>query len=233
MSPSFAIDYLIQRSPDFFDWRSGVFRFPFTDQELSEQLTEFIQGDLDIYLSFTPEQRVEKKLGLRDLILAADRDAEATAKLYFEQSLLFLSGNQYNKAIERLDKVIELQPNNYNALLYKSFILIKCERYNEALICLDRIIELKFSQLVEIKPNDYQIWAVHGDVLRKLERYEEALVSYDRAININSDDYKVWALHCDILNSLERYEEALVSCDRAINILVGRQEQVKSLHSKN
>jgi superkiller protein 3 len=121
--PSFAIDYLIQRSPDFFDWRSGVFRFPFTDQELSEQLTEFIQGDLDIYLSFTPEQRVQKILGIRDLILAADRDAEATSKLYFEQSLLFLSGNQYNKAIERLDKVIELQPNNYKALAYKEFYL--------------------------------------------------------------------------------------------------------------
>ncbi len=58
--PLFAIKYFIQRAPDFFDWRSGLFEFP-TNQETLEQESSriLLEGDHDKYISLTPEERTK------------------------------------------------------------------------------------------------------------------------------------------------------------------------------
>ena len=47
--PSFVLNYFIQRAPDFFDWRSGLFHFPLTEEERQVRLEELSIGDWQHY----------------------------------------------------------------------------------------------------------------------------------------------------------------------------------------
>lgn len=43
---SYGLNYFIQRAPDFFDWRSGVFNYNQTEEEISPEIDEEILKDL-------------------------------------------------------------------------------------------------------------------------------------------------------------------------------------------
>ncbi|MDE5085509.1 MAG: hypothetical protein O4859_31685, partial [Trichodesmium sp. St18_bin1] len=47
--PRFAIDYLIKRAPDFFDWRSGLFRFPMDKESFDKESLEVCEKKLEDY----------------------------------------------------------------------------------------------------------------------------------------------------------------------------------------
>ena len=53
--PSFVIDYFVQRSPDFFDWRSGFFKFSESSEDLKKASQELINRDYEEYSSLTSE----------------------------------------------------------------------------------------------------------------------------------------------------------------------------------
>jgi tetratricopeptide (TPR) repeat protein len=210
--PSFAVDYFVQRAPDFFDWRSGLFEFPTDKQELADKFDEVTNGSFASYLKLSKEEKIKKILDIKEL-LQQDIDLKTHAKLYSEMALLFLSGGQFIKSLASLDRCIDLSHDRhekYVQLINRGNMLGILERYEEALASFDRAFE--------INHDNYIAWFHHGEILGKLERYEEALASLDKAITLNSDDYRVWSLRGNMLGRLERYEEALVNFDRAVEI---------------
>jgi hypothetical protein len=58
--PSFVIDYFVQRAPDFFDWRSGFFKFVENSTVLQKNSQELIGSEYQDYGSLSPEERLEK-----------------------------------------------------------------------------------------------------------------------------------------------------------------------------
>jgi len=208
--PAFVLNYFIQRAPDFFDWRSGLFHFPLTEEERQFKLEELSIGDFQHYLNLTPEERVIKTLKLNDLLDDSSNSLETTANLRFEHGLLFLSGNNYEKAIASCDQAIALNPDDYGAWNIRGIALTNLERYEEAIA--------SFEQAIALNPDDYQAWYNRGVALGNLERYEEAIVSFDQAITLNPDNYEAWYNRGIALRELERYEEAAVSFDQAITL---------------
>ncbi|MEQ9480737.1 tetratricopeptide repeat protein [Coleofasciculus sp. F4-SAH-05] len=206
--PAFVLNYFIQRAPDFFDWRSGLFHFPLTEEERQVRLEELSIGDLQEYLKLTPDERVIKTLELNDLLDDSSNSLETEVNLYLKHSLLFLSGNQYEKAIASFDKAIALNPDLSLAWFIRGVALDNLERYEEALASYDKAIALN--------PDFSDAWNYRGVALDNLERYEEALVSLDQAIALNPDFSDAWNYRGSALINLERYEEALVSLDQAI-----------------
>ncbi len=81
LTPSFAIDYFIQRAPDFFDWRSGMFHFPLTEEELQVRATKLLADSFEECLKLTDEERVVKTLEIKNLISESFNNLESTAKL--------------------------------------------------------------------------------------------------------------------------------------------------------
>jgi tetratricopeptide (TPR) repeat protein len=209
--PSFAIDYFIQRAPDFFDWRSGLFDFPTNDREVSDTSSEITNGSLKTYLKLNQDEKIKKTLEIQEL-LRQNTGSESLAILHLDMALLYLSGKKYTKALEHVSIAFNLQedsPKQYKIWLLRGRILGNLERYEEALTSFDRA--------VAINPDD-QVWVLRGVTLFNLERYKEALDSFDKAVTINPDDRKVWVLRGRILGNLERHEEALASFDRAVAI---------------
>ncbi|HAG84104.1 MAG TPA: hypothetical protein DCL61_23860, partial [Cyanobacteria bacterium UBA12227] len=245
-APSFAINYFIQRAPDFFDWRSGLFHFPLTEEEVYIRENNLVAERVKECLKLTLQELVDTKLQIDDLMAQRHNSPETTAKLLFDQGLLFWSGKQYNKAFSLWNKVLELNPNDYAAWHNQGFILFFLGRYQEALA--------SFKKAIEINPNNPRIWDIRGSLLMLIGRQEEALTNWKKLIDLvpvpdelnvaehkarslaklgrynktatlvessiifNSGYPSIWYHRGIVLLTLNRYQEALSSFDRSVNL---------------
>ncbi|NES21726.1 MAG: tetratricopeptide repeat protein [Symploca sp. SIO3E6] len=209
--PSFVIDYFIQRAPDFFDWRSGFFKFVENSDKLKSACEELVGKDYEEYRTLTSDERMEKILEIKDKILQLDSsDWEQKSNLLREQGRLFESDGDSSQALDCYDRALIVDYNNYKAWNSKSSLLYNLERYEEMIESCDRFLK--------IKPDYVDSWNIRGLALHNLRRYEEAIESYDRALDIQPEDVYGWTLRGIALENLERYEEALASYKHALQI---------------
>ncbi|MCU0545024.1 MAG: tetratricopeptide repeat protein [Oscillatoriaceae cyanobacterium Prado104] len=245
--PKFAVDYFIQRAPDFFDWRSGLFKFSM-DKELLQMesilaCSERGRGE-DYYLSLTPEERKRELVKIKTLIDEDGQTREQQAKLCGEQALLYLSAEQYAKVLASFDKAVEFKPDKHEGWKYLGNGLLNLGRVEVAIFCYDKALEFKpddyelwydrgialrklgrleaavasFDKSLEIKPDLHESWYNRGYVMNNLGRLEEAIASYEKALEIRPDDYKIWYNRGIVLDELGRLEEALASYEKALKI---------------
>ncbi|MGD1714057.1 hypothetical protein [Dapis sp. BLCC M172] len=66
--PRFAMDYLIKRAPDFFDWRSGLFRFPRDRESLQQEYSKVFAKELDNYIELTRQERKYEWVKIKTLL---------------------------------------------------------------------------------------------------------------------------------------------------------------------
>ena len=217
--PLFGLKYFIHRSPDFFDWRSGVFEFP-TKQELLEQESFWIllEGDYEKYCSLTPEAQIQKILEIQELLAenhqqSSDSEAVASlqasrANLQFELGNLLVAAKEYEAAIASFDQALKFQPDDYQAWNNRGVALRNLGRLEEAIASYD--------QARKIKPDDYEAWNNRGVALGNLGRLEEAVASYDQALKFKPDYHQAWYNRGIALDDLGLIEEAIVSYDKAL-----------------
>lgn len=61
--PLFGVKYFIRRAPDFFDWGSGVFKFPPANEELDKELRNILlEGSYKECCKLSPDLQVQKLL---------------------------------------------------------------------------------------------------------------------------------------------------------------------------
>jgi tetratricopeptide (TPR) repeat protein len=129
---------------------------------------------------------------------------------FFYRAIAYFERGDYEKALEDLDKFLELNPDHASAWDNRGVTLERLGRYEEALGSYDKAIELN--------PTHANAWYNRGVTLESLGRHEEALSSYDKAIELNPTDASAWNNRGVTLERLGRYEEALSSYDKAIEL---------------
>ncbi|WP_293330454.1 tetratricopeptide repeat protein [Microcoleus sp. CAWBG58] len=216
--PSFAVDYLIQRAPDFFDWRSSLFKFSM-DKELLQ--LESMQActerwNLGDYIALTPEARKRELVRLQTLIDEDGQTPEQKAELFYEQALLYRFAEDYARAIASYDKALEFKPDLHEAWYNRGNALGNLGRLEEAIASYDKALE--------IKPDKHEAWYNLGIALRKLGRLEEAIASYDKALEFKPDQHKAWYNRGIALRNLGRLEEAIASYDKALEFKPDKDE---------
>jgi len=203
--PRFASDYLNQRAPDFFDWRSGLFKVSIN--------TEILAAGANLLdcLNLTDAERGVKIREIAALLKDSSQTvAEKKDDLFYQQGLLLTSAERYSEAIPSYEKAIGIKPDDHYSWNNRGIALGNLSRYEEAIASYDKAIE--------IKPDYHEAWYNRGIALQKLSRYEEAIASYDKAIEIKPDYHKAWNNRGLALDELSRYEEAIASYDKAIEI---------------
>ena len=108
--------------------------------------------------------------------------------------------SEYNKAIEYLNKAIEISPTDSENYIELSQLLIDIRRYNEAL----QIAR----NLANLSPDRYDGYYTAGKALILLGRYEEAVESFKTAIEKDPNYHLSYSQLGKSLLPLERYEEA-------------------------
>ena len=211
--PEFALRYFIRRASDFFDWYSGVYEFP-TDKDILEREIErlvYLDGDLDTYQQFTPQQRQEKLAEIKAYLSdSPSLDPVQTSELWHKKGLIHQMGKEYEQAIASYDRALEFKPDDHQAWYNRGIALGNLGRLAEAIASFDRALE--------IKPDYHEAWFIRGVVLNNLGRYEEAIASYARALEIKPDKHEAWNNRGIALFNLGRFEEAIASYDKALEI---------------
>ena len=234
--PIFGIEYFIKRAPDFFDWRSGFFRFiPDKNQVINSDFTKIFQQNIT--------QSRQELLDLKALSKELDLDDTEQAKIAYKQFFLLIKCEQYAAAITAVDRWL-IDNKDDSAWYLRGITLGQLGRYEDAVASSDRAIAIKpdhdspwylrgtalvnlgryedavasYDRAIAIKPDHDSPWYNRGNALVNLGRYEDAVASYDRAIAINPDHDSAWYLRGTALVNLGRYEDAVASSDRAIAI---------------
>jgi len=180
--PFFGLKYFIRRAPDFFDWRSGVFKFSMDAELLQRESLRvcYERWDESDYLALTPQERQEKLLEIQTLILEEKQTPEQQAELFNEQGLLHRFSGEYQQAIASYDRAVAIKPDFHKAWNNRGFALDNLGRYEEAIASYDRAVAIKL--------DFHEAWNNRGIALDDLGRYEEAIACYDRALKIIPND---------------------------------------------
>ncbi|MEG4326652.1 tetratricopeptide repeat protein, partial [Microcoleus sp. herbarium5] len=208
--PKFAIDYFIQRAPDFFDWRSSLFKLSMDEESLQAESKQACseRGKREDYLALTPQERKRELVRIQSLIDEDGQTPEQQAELFYEQGLLYGYAEEYTKARFSFDKALEIQPDSYEAWNYRGRALGNLGRLEEAIASLDKALE--------IQPDDHEAWYIRGIALRNLGRLEEAIASYNKALEFKPDYHEAWNNRGIALRNLGLLEEAIASYNKAL-----------------
>ena len=214
--PQYAIDYLVQRSPDFFDWRSGLFTYVSTAKTLAQESQRILtDADYEAYCNWSLEERNQRLLEIQSLVEQPNLDQETKAQLFFEQALIFWASEDSEAEMAAYDQALTVRPNYPEALYNKGIALGNSGRYEEEIAAYDAALA--------IKPDDHEAFNNKGVALRKLDRYEEAIAAYEAALEIKPDDAALYNKGI-ALSNLGRYEEAIAAYDAALALKPDKDE---------
>jgi len=147
--------------------------------------------------------------------MANDATANTTAALHttLQQALALHQGGQLARAQALYDRVLQMQPDNFDALHLSG--LIAAQSKNPA-----RAVEL-ISRALEINPGHADAHTNKGNALRKLGQFASALASYDQAIHLRPEHAETHFNRGIALKELGDYELAVSSYDRAVSLKPG------------
>jgi tetratricopeptide (TPR) repeat protein len=130
--------------------------------------------------------------------------------------------DKYVRALEELDKSLEINPENADIWSYKGSILYILGRYEEALEAFDKSLE--------IDPKNENFWSFEGSTLYMLGRPEKALKAFDKALQKNPNKLETWFNKGSTLFKLGRYKQSLSAVENALRI---NAEDTNALSLKN
>lgn len=118
--------------------------------------------------------------------------------------------DEYDEALARYDRVIELLPESAEAHNNRAIILNKMKRHAEALV--------SFGKAIALTPRHAELYNNRGVALQDIGRLEDALADYDKAIELKPAYANAHTNRGAILATLGRYYSALASCNQAIEL---------------
>lgn len=146
--------------------------------------------------------------------MSDDTTDNATAALTtLQQALVLHQGGQLAQAQTLYDRVLQLQPENFDALHLSGLIAFQSK--NPA-----RAVEL-INRALAINPRHADAHANKGNALRKLGQFESALASYDSAIQLRPQHAETHLNRGIALKELGKYSLAISSYDQAIALNPG------------
>jgi len=159
-------------------------------------------------------------------------------------SLRYFQDKNFLEAKRSLGQVLEIEPENFDALRIMGAILGAENNYQQAIDYFNKTIFLNpkytesyfnkglalfklnkleeaiicYDKAIQLNPNFFQALCGKGIVLNKLNRYHEAIENYNKAIQLKPDYAEAWSNKGLTLDDLKQYEEALNHYDKAIQL---------------
>jgi tetratricopeptide (TPR) repeat protein len=240
--PKFALTYFNRRAPDFFDWRSGVFKL---ENRGEFALAELSQGEDEFWLNRGNQQY--EAGDLVDAIVCWDKALDITPDSHTawnNRGIALRKLGRIEEAIASYDKALQIKPDTHAAWNNRGNALFNLGRFEEAIASYDKALQFKpdkddawnnrgialfnlgrleeaiasYDKALQFKPDYPDALNSRGIALRKLGRTKEAIASYDKALQFKPDDYQAWDNRGFVLYKLGRIEEAIISCNKALEI---------------
>ncbi|MES2069520.1 MAG: tetratricopeptide repeat protein [Pseudomonadota bacterium] len=161
-----------------------------------------------------------------------------------QQAVGLQQQGRFAQAEELYRQVLQLQPDNFDALHLSGVLARQTGRPQAALDLIRQAIQINphqaaaycnagaalqdlqrpqealasYDQALQIRPDYALALNNRGNALRNLLRYDEALASYQQAIAVKPDYAEAYNNHGSVLHRQHRYEAALLSYRRALQL---------------
>jgi len=166
------------------------------------------------------------------------------ANTFFQDAIKNLERNNFTEAKILLLKILDIEPQNFDALNIIGVIHGNENNHLEALNFFKKaqkirpdnnIVNFNLAKSYSDTGNDFEAikyyeiaikldknylgsWINFGKSLHQLKRYDEALFHYDQAIKLKPDFAEVYYNKGNTLKNLKRFDEALFNYDQAIKL---------------
>ncbi|MGC1388019.1 MAG: tetratricopeptide repeat protein [Steroidobacteraceae bacterium] len=178
---------------------------------------------------------------------AAAHPALAQLSGRLQQALAFQQHGELARAQFLYEKILKVQPCNYDALNRLGVIALQTNNPRKAVRLFEKAIDVdpgnavahgnrglalhqlqqldaalaSYGQALAINPGQVDALLNRGNVLKDLQQWDAALASYDRAIEIKSDYAEAYSNSGFVLKELKQLDAALARFNRAIAIRPG------------
>jgi len=146
--------------------------------------------------------------------------AQAQIPELLQQGIALWQKWQLKEAQTIFDRVLALQPKNFEALQLSAIIAGQSNNFQLALKMLDEILS--------IKPDFADAHSNRGLAFKGLNRFNEAIASFDRAIELNPKHFQAHLNRGLILKELNKIVDAIESYEHAIAIKPDYAEALNS-----
>ena len=137
-------------------------------------------------------------------------DEELNLEYFYNIGALHAKRGNPCDAIFYFDKVLSVEPDHMNALVYKGNALGKLGKYDDSIVCYDKVLKNN--------PN-HQIALINkGLAFHYLKNYEQAISFYDKILDKDPQNASV-LYHKSCSKALQKNsEDALIILEQAIRI---------------
>ncbi len=160
---------------------------------------------------------------------------------YFYNAEQFFKSNQITKAIENLNKVIEINNDFTEAYFLKGRCMERLNRFEQAIQCYDKAIEGKYLRAYNLKgflminkpeanslfekalelnktPTSYQDFFIKGESYFGASKYQEAINCFEIAIELNPNYVEAFRYKGMCFEKLENFEQAIEAFEKEIEL---------------
>lgn len=142
-------------------------------------------------------------------------DSETSVDQLVRTGMDFVARYQYEDAIVVFDRVLKIDPSNYQAMDWRACALANLGRYEEAdKMCDHALLYLNYKRHEDFYIDVYNIKAW---VLAKQGKYNESIIAYDKAFVVDPDQF--WAHYNKgwVLAQQGNYDKAVKEYDRSLD----------------
>ena len=136
---------------------------------------------------------------------------EAAEKLV-DEGVAYHDKGDYDGAISKYDKAIELDKDNRLALTEKAFSLLSLQKYDESIACCKKVIEKHSGE------NIATVYVTYGNALDGLKKTDQSIEIYNEGIKQFPDYYQLYFNKGITLSSVKKYDEAILCFQKAVMI---------------
>ena len=146
-----------------------------------------------------------------DLIgfIANEKNYETVAVLFY-QGLASDNKGEYEEAIKKYDKAIELNSNYAEIYNNRGVVKNKLRKYQEAIA--------DYNKAIELNPNYVEAYNNRGNAKKDLGQHQEAIADYDKAIELNPDFAGAYSNRGATKSNWGQHQEAIADHDKAVEL---------------
>ena len=117
----------------------------------------------------------------------------------------------FDGAIARYDKALELDKDNLLALAEKAYTLLAQRKYDEAITWCKKAIEVHPGE-----KNLKTVYVTYGNALDGLNKTDQSLAIYEEGIKLFPDYYQLYFNKGITLTSVKKYDESIASFQKSV-----------------
>lgn len=138
---------------------------------------------------------------------------KAEAEKLVDEGINYHDKGDYEGAIVRYDKALELDKDNLLALVEKGFSLYYLKKYEEAIACCQRAIKTH-------PGNDplKSAYVTYGSCLDALNKTDSSILIYDEGIKLFPNYHKLYFNKGVTFSSVKKYDDAIFCFQKAVSL---------------